>query len=215
MNFLKEHNFTPITFKEYYEFKIGIKDKKIFPAKPIFLTFDDAYLDNYENAFPLLKKFGYKIVIFALGDDSITYNIWDVKTGEDKACIMNTAQKKEMLKYGIEFGAHTLTHPDLTQIPQEKAEYEIIASKKNLEEQLNTSIISFSYPFGRSNDTIRNIVKNADFKFGVSTDSGGMKMEDDNFNIFRTSIFPNDEKLQLLKKTSIFYRQYFKFKRKK
>lgn len=38
------------------------------PAKPVILTFDDGYRDNYENAFPALKAHGMRATIFVVVD---------------------------------------------------------------------------------------------------------------------------------------------------
>jgi peptidoglycan/xylan/chitin deacetylase (PgdA/CDA1 family)/UDP-N-acetylglucosamine:LPS N-acetylglucosamine transferase len=213
--FLQKHRFTPLTFKEYNTFRDGQRPLSDFPEKPIFLTFDDAYLDNYTNLFPLLKKYNFKAVIFSLGDEKHTDNFWDVKLGEKSEPLMNTAQKKEMMEYGVEIGGHTLNHPRLTQISVDAAEMEIMQSKLNLEKQLGTEIISFAYPYGDLNEEIKSIVKKAGYSFGIATDSGGLHLEDDLFQIFRVGIFPEDAETQLRKKTASWYRKYFKMKRGK
>ena len=213
--FLKNNHFTPITFKEYNDFRNGNRPSSEFPVKPVFLTFDDAYLDNYTNLFPLLKKYNFKAVIFSLGEETHTDNFWDVNTGEKSEPLMNTAQKVEMQTYGVEIGGHTLNHPKLAEIQEEEAFHEIVQSKLNLENQLGTSVISFAYPYGNLNEQVKEAVKEAGFVFGIATDSGGLHLEDDLFQVFRVGIFPEDGISQLRKKTSSWYRKYFKMKRGK
>ena len=70
-----------VTFKD-------LKNKAI--ERPMILTFDDGYLDNYQNLFPLLKKYNVKAVIFVLTDSQ--YNHWDVSKGEIKAELMSNDQ---------------------------------------------------------------------------------------------------------------------------
>jgi peptidoglycan/xylan/chitin deacetylase (PgdA/CDA1 family) len=62
-----------------------------------------------------------------------------------------------------EIGAHTLTHPTLTEIALEEAEKEITGSKIYLENILNHPVIMFCYPRGKYNEEIKNIVKKSGF----------------------------------------------------
>lgn len=215
LQFFKSRGLQPITFKDYDDFRTGKKALKDFPEKPIFLTFDDAYLDNYTNAFPLLKKYGFKGVIYTLADSSITDNRWDVAEGEPIEPLMNNKLKLEMKNYGIEFGSHSNTHPKLTEISIDEVTREISDSKKILEKNLETSVLSFAYPYGKCNECIKELAKQVGYKYAVATDSGGMTIEDDQFQIYRVNVFPNESYFSLYKKTSSWYRKYIKWKYKK
>jgi peptidoglycan/xylan/chitin deacetylase (PgdA/CDA1 family) len=57
-------------------------------------------------------------------------------------------QVREMHKNGIEFGAHTASHPILTRIPLNQAQDEILNSKKKIEQQIGAPVICFAYPNG-------------------------------------------------------------------
>lgn len=214
LDYIKAQKLTPMTFREYDEWKRGLRPKDWLPKKPIILTFDDAYLDNYTNAWPLLKQYGYKAVIFALGDASIDHNFWDVANGEPSEPLMSLEQKKEMLQGGIEFGAHTMTHADLTKQERHKVIFEIAQSKSQLEDDLGVEVISFAYPYGRTSKEIAYEVKKAGFKYAVViNEHAAMHLEDNPFNIFRAYIFPEDIGGRIAKKASWWYRRYFKWKR--
>src|SRR3990172_10485191 len=58
---LERWGFTAITFDDY---RLYLQGELNLPRKPVVLTFDDAYLDTYENAFPLLQEYGMRAVIF-------------------------------------------------------------------------------------------------------------------------------------------------------
>ncbi len=215
LRFLKSKGFTSITFQDYHLFRTGKKPFTQFPVKPIILTFDDGYLDNFENVLPLTNKYHFKGVMFLLGDAKINYNYWDVKNGEHRDALMDTNQKKAFVESGWEIGGHSLTHADLTKLDASNAMKEISESKSNLETQLNTKVITFAYPFGILNEQVKDLVKQSNYQFAVATDSGGLMIEDDLMQIFRVNIFPDDGVFQLFKKTSAWYRKYYRMKRKK
>jgi peptidoglycan/xylan/chitin deacetylase (PgdA/CDA1 family)/glycosyltransferase involved in cell wall biosynthesis len=207
--FFKIFGFTPITFKEYNAVGEG-KISRI--KKPLVLTFDDGYADNYDNLFPLLRKFNFKCVIYVLGQRHQT-NFWDVAEGEKQEKLMNESQIKSLHQFGIEIGAHTLNHIKLNLTEQQTAANEIIKSKENLEHLIQEEVISFAYPYGLAEEAHFLMVKKAGFKYAVLTDSGAHKIEDDPFRIFRINMFPHENYFSLWKKTSSWYRNYYNKKR--
>jgi peptidoglycan/xylan/chitin deacetylase (PgdA/CDA1 family) len=213
LRFFKLRGLTPITFKDYIDFREGVVSTSNFPKRPIVLTFDDGYVDNLTNLLPLMSKFGYKGVIFLLGDPSITYNYWDADKGDHRDELMCTEQKKKFVEAGWEIGSHTLTHPHLTTLSSELVAKEIIESKKSLEVDLKTQVISFAFPYGDLDEAVKEISKKSGHIFSIATDSGGMNIEDDFHQVFRVNMFPDESFLQLYKKTSHWYRAYYAKKR--
>ncbi|MDZ7808679.1 MAG: polysaccharide deacetylase family protein [Gracilimonas sp.] len=140
---LEAFNYTAITFND---FRLHILNEIELPKKPVIITFDDAYRDFLELGFPLLKEFGMRAVIFALGDRSITENIWDDPNEISRVPLMNDEELKHLHNEGFEIGAHSCTHPKLTEIPMKEAEREVRESKENLEKLLGSEIHSFCYP---------------------------------------------------------------------
>jgi peptidoglycan/xylan/chitin deacetylase (PgdA/CDA1 family) len=85
--------------------------------------------------------------------------------------LLNWDEVREMCNYGIEFGSHTVTHPVLSQVSDEKLEFELTASKMKIELELKKEVTSISYPFGGKNafdERIQKAVMNAGYDFGVS-----------------------------------------------
>ena len=215
LDFLKKKNFTPITVSFYEQIAKGERKVSEMPPKPIFLTFDDGYLDNFTNVLPLMESYQFVGNIFLLGDVDIRYNFWDADLGDHKDWLMTNEQKKAFVEAGWEIGVHTLTHPDLTTISIEEAWNQLTVSKKNLEDLTGKTLISFAYPYGRLNAQIKQLVRDAGFLYAFATDSGGLHLEDDRLHIFRVNIFPEDKTIQLVKKTATWYRQYYYRKRRK
>lgn len=134
---------------------------KPLPAKPILLTFDDGYKDNYTIAYPILRKYKFKATIFVISN----------YVGDANHLSQN--QIKEMMKSGlIDIGAHTKSHPDLTTVPSEKMYREIFGSKQSLTKYTGKPAIAFAYPIGRYNYEVVKATGAARYKFAVTTKPG-------------------------------------------
>ncbi|MFD2718274.1 polysaccharide deacetylase family protein [Hymenobacter monticola] len=215
--YFQQRKLTPITFADYLQFARGERPLRDFPTRPIILTFDDGYTDNYTNLLPLMQQYGYRGVLYLLGDFDVRYNQWDVDADptEPRSDIMSPEQKRAFVAAGWEIGAHTMRHPRLSTLPLPEAAAEISQSKAALETALQTEIVSFAYPFGDLNEDVKEAVRAAGFALGVSTDTGGLTIEDDRMQVFRVNMFPNESTSSLFKKTSTWYRKYYRWKRKK
>ncbi len=204
---LKKRGFDFITFKDLAN---GVKAKK-----PIILTFDDGYEDNYLNLLPLLKKHQAKAVIYCLGDRSIQSNIWDEKLGEPRANLMNGSQIKECHDSGlIEIASHGLKHQHLPSLNEADTDEEFKLSKQNLEQLINEKIVSFAYPYGDYGEREEVMAYEAGYDFAIGTVNGPLKLTDNYYAIRRIQIFPNEGKLGFWKKTSGFYLRLCKLKGK-
>ncbi len=213
--FFRRRGLTPITFADYLAFARAQRPLADFPKRPVILTFDDGYEDNYVNLLPLMQHYGYRGVLYLLGDFAADHNHWDLAADptEPRAALMSEAQKHAFVAAGWEIGAHTLSHPHLPALPLPEAIAEIKASKQALEARLHLVIETFAYPYGDLNAALKNAVQAAGFALGVATDTGGLRLEDDRMQVFRVNMFPNETWLSLYKKTSVWYRAYYLRKR--
>ncbi len=210
---LKLRGFSTLTLGEYCAYRNGKRSLKNFPKKPIMITFDDGYQNNLDYALPLLKKYHFKATWFILGDRGIRNNDWDRDDEQQLDALMSRQQLQQLLDNGMEIGAHTMTHAKLTELDDNNAYREIKQSKTALEKEFNIPIVSFAYPFGNYNQTMKALTQKAGFSCAVATDNGGMHIEDDLFEIFRVNMFPSDHWFKFWKKSSTFYRQYYQKRR--
>jgi peptidoglycan/xylan/chitin deacetylase (PgdA/CDA1 family) len=204
---LKHRGYSPMTFEQYQLF---LNNEFILPKNPVILTFDDGYEDNYTFAFPLLKKYGFSAVIFLVAETKRRTNFWDAD--EPQVPLMNNEQIREMSGAGIEFGSHTVTHPNLSHCSPEQLRKELFESKKILEQLTGKNIISLAYPYGAVNERIKSLAAEAGYKFGIATNSGPLKFYEDFLEIRRTQIFPWTDRFGFWKKTQ---QRYLRYKQRK
>ena len=204
---LHQRGFNAITFREYDLFLQG---EKPLPRRPIILTFDDGYADNYTIVLPLLQKYRFGAVIYAVTADDRRTNFWDKE--ETPAPLLTHARLQELHRSGIEIGSHTVTHPRLTEVDAGIARSEIANSKKRLEEILGTEVISFAYPYGALNSSVKEMVAEAGYNYAAAADTGPTALHDDFLEIRRTQVFPWTGMAGFWKKTLPAYQRYKRMK---
>lgn len=97
-------------------------------------------------------------------------------------------QAAELSRGGVEIGAHTVTHPLLTYEDDATVEYELLSSRRTLEEKLHVPVRSFAYPNGDWDDRIRGWVERVGFARAVTTRPGWCRRGQDPYAIGRISI---------------------------
>jgi peptidoglycan/xylan/chitin deacetylase (PgdA/CDA1 family) len=155
---------------------------------PILLTFDDGYLDNYTQAFPLLKEFGFSATIFLVADPAIRTNSWEDHSAIPETRLLEHHQIREMQESGIEFGAHGFSHTRFTQLDNRSLMDELKRSRATIEQILGSSVDALAYPYGSVDSRVKRIVKDAGFKGAFATNSGPLSFHADMFEIRRVLI---------------------------
>jgi peptidoglycan/xylan/chitin deacetylase (PgdA/CDA1 family) len=142
---------------------------KIIEKKAIILSFDDGYSDIFVYAQDMFKRLSGRAMIFLVAGKIGLVNDWDSSCELAGKPLLGWEQIGELRKSGVEFGSHSLTHPDLTKLRSKELEREIKESKRILEERLGNPIDGFSYPFGLFNNQVILALRNAGYKWAVTT----------------------------------------------
>jgi peptidoglycan/xylan/chitin deacetylase (PgdA/CDA1 family) len=144
MKTLKDWGYTVIPISTLVK---ALTDGGPLPARPVVITFDDGNLDIYQNAFPIMARYGFPG----------TFYIIEGSLGAKSYVSIDDLE--EMIAGGWEIGSHSITHSDLTQNHGNLAQ-EIAYSKIYLEQELNTQVNTFAYPYGLIDDTVVDKVVN-------------------------------------------------------
>ena len=217
MRHIKQH-LNAITFAQL---KAAIDGSEPLPPRPVIVTFDDGFDDNYRFAFPILAELRIPATFFvATGYIGTAESFWferlyalvahsapaamsldvlarrvtlgttpalrrqtaldllqvvkhlsnadrlsmlaemedQLAASADSACDsalsrpMTWAQAREMAAAGMEFGSHTVTHPVLPQVSDEDLAWELVWSRRTLEQHLRRDCKVFCYPMGLADD---------------------------------------------------------------
>jgi len=157
LDYLKKNGYTTITTLEFMKAKRG---KFTLPDKPIILSFDDGYEDNYTNMLPILEAHGMKAVVYVITNEV------------GKPGYLNLNQIREMQERGIEIGSHTANHRPLSGLSHDEMTYEVRMSKRFIEWSGLNTIFSLSYPNGAYSDELVEILKKENYLTAVTGDAG-------------------------------------------
>jgi peptidoglycan/xylan/chitin deacetylase (PgdA/CDA1 family) len=133
-----------------------LRDGVPFPARSVVITFDDGYQSVYEVAFPVLQSHGMSATVFLTTGAAATS---ERLPSLEYRTMLSWGEIREMQRHGIDFGAHSCTHADLTRLSAERLEAEVRDSKDIVEQGIGRAIAYFAYPFGRFDRRVRDAVR--------------------------------------------------------
>lgn len=179
MNYLKENGYTPIFLSE-------IEEANKY-EKPIVITFDDGYVDVYENAYPILSELGFK------------FNFFIIPKFVDEGAYVTKDQIVKMSKSGIvEIGSHSYNHYDLTALEDNILNDELLKSKEYLEDIINKEVTTLAYPSGGYDSRVIEYAKKH-YDYAVLA-GGSSKYPSSNYTLTRLGVSRGVTKEEFIKK---------------
>ncbi|WP_421381941.1 polysaccharide deacetylase family protein [Bacillus salacetis] len=173
MAYLHENGYKTLTMKELYAY---LNEEIEIPDKSVVLTFDDGYKDNYEEAYPILKKYGFKATNFVV-TGAITNKRYAFSPGLSQYFSMKEMEKACDV---FDYQSHTYSYHkrddkkplnewgDHPAYLVSKSQDEIYTDIKTSVHNLNGENLGFAYPYGEyTPDTIR-VLKQLGFKMAFT-----------------------------------------------
>jgi peptidoglycan/xylan/chitin deacetylase (PgdA/CDA1 family) len=164
-----------------------LRKRESLPRRAAAITFDDGYRSVYEVALPMLERLAMPATVFVPAQTGESPGAERLPSQEGRERV-SWPEMREMCGRGIEFGAHTMSHPDLTRLDRPSAEREIVGSREILEQGLGRPVTVFAYPFGRHDPTSREIVSET-FEAAFSASLNLVKSGDDLFTLPRVEMY--------------------------
>jgi peptidoglycan/xylan/chitin deacetylase (PgdA/CDA1 family) len=125
-----------------------LSGKQPLPARAVVLTFDDAYENFYEYAFPVLQEHGFPAIVYPISGMLGQSAAWLAADGHATPALMSTARLRQLRAAGIDVGSHSVSHVRLAEQSDERIHEEVTRSKKTLEDALGEPVDHFCYPYG-------------------------------------------------------------------
>jgi peptidoglycan/xylan/chitin deacetylase (PgdA/CDA1 family) len=153
LDWLQENGYTTVTLQQVYEYMFEGGD---LPPRPVVLTFDDGRASQW-NAVRELNARGMTGVFFVVGGGNA----------------LTDAQLRQMVAWGHEIEAHSMTHPQLSLQSDRTLAYEVAGAKQALEARLGVPIRYFAYPYGDYNARVIDAVIAAGYDGALAAWGGG------------------------------------------
>jgi peptidoglycan/xylan/chitin deacetylase (PgdA/CDA1 family) len=147
------------------------------PARPIILTFDDGWEDDYATVYPILKKYGMEGTFFPPTN-------W---VGKSKVTL-TWPQVEEMDRGGMEFGSHTASHRLLSNLGRAQALRELTLSKSILDSHLRRPVVALAYPGGSHNSLTMELVPQAGYGIALGVTPSIYQHRASRYELYRIGI---------------------------
>ena len=172
LDYLQENGYTTITLRKFTQVLNG---KGKLPDKPIILTFDDGYEDNFTEMLPILESHKMTAVVYV-----ITNKL-------DQPGYLTVEQLQEMQRHNIEIGSHTADHTALNWQSDHVKMNQIRGSKKFLE-MYGLAVETFSYPNGAVSEKVAELLKQEGYLNAVTGEVGLNNLETNPYFLKRVHI---------------------------
>jgi peptidoglycan/xylan/chitin deacetylase (PgdA/CDA1 family) len=162
-------------------------------TRSVVITFDDGFRDVYTTAFPILERFGFTATVF------LTTGCIDgtFRTGRD---CLRAREIRELAEAGVEFGSHTVSHPQLQGLKEDAIVHELAASRTAIEDIVGAAVPLFSYPYRfPEEDTefvgkLRSLLSELGYSAGVTTMIGSARSSEDPLFLRRLPVNDADDR---------------------
>ncbi|MBO9605525.1 MAG: polysaccharide deacetylase family protein [Paenibacillaceae bacterium] len=183
--YFAREGYTPLTLADYVAVLEGTMPG---PAKPILLTFDDGYADNYTNAMPLLQQYSFPATLF-MSPGTV-----------DDPYYLNWEQVDQLQEAGWDIQPHGMTHPHLPQLDAAQQEAEIAEAKRLIEARYGTAANVYCYPYGERNATTLKLLAKHRFRYAFTIEQGRSTNEQPAYELKRIFVNGNEGLPELIRK---------------
>mgnify|MGYP001559914682 CR=1 FL=1 len=160
----------------------AMEGRMTLPEKPILITFDDSYRDQFVYGYPVLKRLGLQATFFV------------VTQSYRQGGAMTQEMIRELDQSGVGFiASHTQRHAYLPRYRKEHRLREIMDSKKDLEGLLGHSVTVFGYPYGGPTAEVEQEVKDAGYKMAFDARLGSLHSTSHAFHLRRIGVFEMED----------------------
>lgn len=145
LSYLRKHGYHPVTLSRVWRAWNG---GGTLPRRPVVLSFDDGYLDQYTNAARILRSYHWSAVLNLVVNRGTTLTDADVR---------------RMVSWGWQIGSHTMDHKVLTRLSSARLRYQVTQSRRVLRGKFHQEVDFICYPYGEFNAKVERAVQKAGY----------------------------------------------------
>lgn len=180
---LKRFGYTGLSMSDAMPYLRGERQGRI-----AVITLDDGYVDNLQSALPALQRVGFSATCYVVSGSIGRHNNWDAEKLGIQKPLMTPAQLRNWHAGGMEIGAHTRSHPRLTQCNDAQLHDEIDGSRADLEDLLGAPVTQFCYPYGDMDDRVAEATRAAGYAAATTTRRGRALIGTDLWSLPRVQV---------------------------
>jgi len=183
---LRQNGYRSIAIEDWW--KAAQSNEKV-NGRAVLITFDDAFANFLNEAFPLLRKYDFTATVFVPTRYIARTAEWD----SDYDCLDEIMTKRAirfLSEQGITFGSHSESHPHLTALSPSQLLEELKSSKEKLEDIIGAPVTQIAYPHGDCNDLVVDQALKAGYEFGFIVGNSVCSFGGDKMRIPRVSAPP-------------------------
>jgi peptidoglycan/xylan/chitin deacetylase (PgdA/CDA1 family) len=173
MDWLKASRYHPVDFNDVRAYFAGTRP---LPENPVVITLDDGYRDLYTTAFPILAAHRFKAVAYI------------VSSFVGQSRYVTREQVVEMDRGGIEIASHTVDHANLARSSYGSIMFQLVQSKRWLEDLVGHPVVDFAYPSGQFNSQVVAALKVAGYDTAVTEQTSTVHTPDDRYTWARVRV---------------------------
>ena len=155
LRFLRRRGFASVTLEQWDEAR---RRSASFRGRPVLLTFDDAYADFDEAAWPALERNGFSAHVFVVTGHAGGHAAWDAPFGP-AAPLMRADRIRALADRGVGFGSHLVSHRAADTMGSAALRTELRESRAWLEDLLGKPVRSIALPYGVSSRRVEALAR--------------------------------------------------------
>ena len=184
MRWLRRHGYHAVTSEDVLR---HLASGRRFEGRPVLISFDDAYRDFHDTAWPILQAHDFTAEVFVVTDLVGTNADWDITYGPP-APLMDWPQLQALAAAGVRFGSHMASHSHMAELSSREIVLEAARSRATLQRALGRDCQSIAAPFGEGDDRFVRIARQCGYRSGFTSDPGRAALGQDPLRLPRIEV---------------------------
>lgn len=185
MAYLYDNDYTTLTLNEFHNW---IKNKKKVPPKSVLITFDDGFKNNYNNVYPILKKYGFRASVFVITGKLREVSKPFIPENAQYLSLQDIQASCDLINYQSHtYNNHNVNKYEISSLITKPPSF-VVKDLQTSIRNLNSNHLAFAYPYGQYDDESLRIIEGLfDMAFTTSDSTKNEKKANTTSNLYKIS----------------------------